>query len=869
MLDSVFNGSKKDEEGDTFHVNKDSVLQDTKCFDTPDRDKWLHLFTDLAILEQRGELESLTTTEKNNLFFSITKVFAKADAVVKTVALDLIDCASLRTPESFILFSSVAKCLTTDSDVVCGRAIKWIFNNVDYREVMNTNAFRQMEASLGSKDESTDYPASVIALALAKGCEDPNNLEGMRSMIGQKFRSLLNSRLTSGESYCHLPILRVLRYINSDDAMYKVIVSNRHDLSPPANVQRLRYIRRMFRRMPQRRVKMIETVSTLLGNKSEMVQLEAAKVMIDLGEEQEMAPAVRKLQDFLSSSQVCLKFAAVKQLSSLASKHPMLMGNCYLDLEGLINYSNRSIACMAIIALLQSGSEESVTPLLKQISNLLSELDDARKKTIVNAVTELKKFKSKLSEILQFLASLLREEGCADLKETVFRGMVAVMQEDPNCTETGMGHLSEFIEDCEHDDLSIKVLNFLGEHSSGVQNPSKYIRYIYNRVMLETPCVRTAAISALWSIANCSSGLREPIKGLLETSVHDNYCEVRERAALALCSLEIPDYNPDAEEGKIDLGMLEYSLCQFIKDKNYSDVFTLHHIRRKPVEIKKSVEVFEEVSVVKPKEVKVGVNYAEIFRQYEALQVYGPILRSTEEDCMVDDDDSEYLVNLIKHIHNRHVVFQFNVQNNTEDQRLSNIRIEMELSDGLEAEDFGITLAKLDVAESGSIFLACSREKDCFEGFMDAVLHFHIQDMSIDDDDQGYDDEFELSSPVSLSINDFIRPPSTFISEREFSSVWNVAQNKVSKTGKLDKNSLQDAVSSILDMVGLYPVGDSSEVDPKKQTHSLMLAGVFLASMPVYAIAKFIQRTDVIKFKVECSSDDSKVSHMIVMAIFS
>jgi len=873
MAQTVDASKKHEEVGENvIFVDKDSVLQDTKYFDTPDRGKWMQLFADLAILEQRGELENLTNGEKNNLFFSVTKVFAKADAEVKTVALDLVDSPALRTPEAFILFSSVAKCLTTDSDIVCGRAIKWIFNNVDYHEVMNTNAFRQMEASLGSKDESSDYPASVIALALEKGCRDPRSMDGMKSIIGQKFRSSLNARLASRESYSQLPILRVLRYVTNDDTLYKMMASNRMNLDPLANVQILRDVRRMYQTMPQKRNQLLAIVDSMLKNKSEMLQLEAAKVMLDLGEEQKLSSAIRVLQDFLASPKSCLKFAAAKQLSRLASRHPMLINSCSVDLEGLINDPNRSIACMAITALLQSGSEDSITRLLKQISSFLSELDDGRKKIIVESVAALKKYKSKVNEILLFLANLLREEGGAALKEAVFKSMVEIMQDDPSCSELAMGHLSEFIEDCEHDNLSTNVLHFLGEHSSNVKNPSKYIRYIYNRVILESATVRAAAVSALSSIAHSTPNLKEPIKSLLETSVTDSHSEVRIRAALGICSLNIPDSENDDEadkENDLDLDALEYSLTDYLKTSDRSEPFTILDIRRKPVVVKDTTmhdDIFEKE---KPKkEAKVVPAYKHMVVQYPALKAYGPLIRSTEEESLVDDPDAEYIVTLTKHIHKSQVVFQFDVENNTEDQRLSNIRIEMELSEGLDLEDFGIELAKLEMGQTGSIFIVCSRADDCFDAFMDAVLHFHVQDAK-DPDDEGYDDEFELSVPVSLSTKDFIRPTSSAISEREFSSVWSVAQNKVSKTGKLPKDSLEAAVSSILEVVGLYPVGNSHMVDPGKQAHSLYLSGIFLSSMPVYAIIKFIQRTGTVKFKVECASDDSKVSEMVVMDIFS
>lgn len=53
-----------------------------------------------------------------------------------------------------------------------------------------------------------------------------------------------------------------------------------------------------------------------------------------------------------------------------------------------------------------------------------------------------------------------------------------------------MSHLCEFIEDCEHTSLATRILHLLGQEGPRAQNPSKYIRFIYNRVILECAEVR-------------------------------------------------------------------------------------------------------------------------------------------------------------------------------------------------------------------------------------------------------------------------------------------------------------------------------------------------------------------------------------------
>ena len=58
------------------------------------------------------------------------------------------------------------------------------------------------------------------------------------------------------------------------------------------------------------------------------------------------------------------------------------------------------------------------------------------------------------------------------------------------CLCPGLSHLCEFIEDCEHVELATKILHLLGREGPRSPKPYKYIRFIYNRVLLETPPVR-------------------------------------------------------------------------------------------------------------------------------------------------------------------------------------------------------------------------------------------------------------------------------------------------------------------------------------------------------------------------------------------
>ncbi len=85
------------------------------------------------------------------------------------------------------------------------------------------------------------------------------------------------------------------------------------------------------------------------------------------------------------------------------------------------------------------------------------------------------------------------------------------------CKEVALGHLCEFIEDCEFTKLSVRILHLLGLEGPMTPNPTKYIRYIYNRVVLENAIVRAAAVTSLakFGVNAGDSGVKRSVGVLL------------------------------------------------------------------------------------------------------------------------------------------------------------------------------------------------------------------------------------------------------------------------------------------------------------------------------------------------------------------
>ena len=309
--------------------------------------------------------------------------------------------------------------------------------------------------------------------------------------------------------------------------------------SPAAIVMLVRLAAQLAEEDHSLRKPMMQLLDGWLRHKSEMVNFEAAKAICDMRDvtDAEVTQAVHVLQLFLSSPRAVTKFAALRILHNFASFTPQAVNVCNPDIEALISNTNRSIATFAITTLLKTGNEASVDRLMKQISGFMSEITDEFKITIVEAIRTLcLKFPSKQAGMLAFLSGILRDEGGYEFKRSVVESMFDLIKFVPDSKEDALAHLCEFIEDCEFTKLAVRILHLLGLEGPKTSQPTKYIRYIYNRVVLENAIVRAAAVTALakFGVGQKDPEVKRSVDVLLTRCLDDVDDEVRDRAALNL-----------------------------------------------------------------------------------------------------------------------------------------------------------------------------------------------------------------------------------------------------------------------------------------------------------------------------------------------
>ena len=95
------------------------------------------------------------------------------------------------------------------------------------------------------------------------------------------------------------------------------------------------------------------------------------------------------------------------------------------------------------------------------------------------------------------------------------------MNEVPEAKETGLSHLVEYIEDCQYPQLHLYILDIISKQILSYNiSPTKYVRYILNRLTLESNEVRSGAISCLGKFAIKFPDLHDSILDLLKRSIY-------------------------------------------------------------------------------------------------------------------------------------------------------------------------------------------------------------------------------------------------------------------------------------------------------------------------------------------------------------
>uniref|UniRef100_A0A8C3W917 Coatomer subunit gamma n=1 Tax=Catagonus wagneri TaxID=51154 RepID=A0A8C3W917_9CETA len=825
---------KKDEESGSGsnpfrHLEKSAVLQEARIFnETPiNPRRCLHILTKILYLLNQGEY--FGTTEATEAFFAMTRLFQSNDQTLRRMCYLTIKEMATISEDVIIVTSSLTKDMTGKEDVYRGPAIRALCRITD--GTMLQAIERYMKQAIVDKVSSVSSSALVSSLHMMKISYD----------VVKRWVNEAQEAASSDNIMVQYHALGVLYHLKKNDRLAVSKMLNKFTKcglkSQFAYCMLIRIASRLLKENEEGHESPIfDFIESCLLNKHEMVIYEAVSAIIHLPNctARELAPAVTVLQHFCSSPKPALRYAAVRTLNKVAMKHPSAVTACNLDLENLITDSNRSIATLAITTLLKTGSESSVDRLMKQISSFVSEISDEFKVVVVQAISALcQKYPRKHSVMMTFLSNMLRDDGGFEYKRAIVDCIIDIVEENPESKEAGLAHLCEFIEDCEHTVLATKILHLLGKEGPRTPVPSKYIRFIFNRVVLENEAVRAAAVSALAKFGAQNENLLPSILVLLQRCMMDTDDEVRDRATFYLNVLQQRQMALNATyifNGlTVSVPGMEKALHQYTLEPSEKP-FDMKSI---PLAMASVFEQKSEITLVATKPEKLAPSRQDIFQeQLAAIPEFmnlGPLFKSSEP-VQLTEAETEYFVRCIKHMFTNHIVFQFDCTNTLNDQLLEKVTVQVEPSDSYEVLCC-IPAASLPYNQPGICYTLVRLPDDdsiAAAGSFSCTMKFTVRDRDPDTGvpaEEGYDDEYVLED-LEVTVSDHIQK----VMKPDFAAAWEEVGDTFEKEETFALSStktLEEAVSNIITFLGMQPCERSDKVPENKNSHALYLAGVY------------------------------------------
>jgi coatomer protein complex subunit gamma len=893
--------------------DKAAVLQQTKVklAATPiDAHACLELCTRVLYLLQQGE--TFSPKELTELFFSVTKLFQCSNARLRRMVYLLIKDLEPSETEVFIAMSMLIKDMNSNNDSFRANSIRVLSRILD--PAMAAQIDRYLKTAIVDKNPFVCSSALVCGITLMKAAPD----------VVRRWVSEVQETVNSKHAMVQFHALALIYELKKNDrlALHKVVMSmaKSSNKSPMAECLLIRYATNTL--MSERDATVEKTLmiylDSCLRHKSEMVTYEAARAFCQLvvGDTEgsgstvfgyDITHATTILQIFLTSPKPVIRFGAIRTLNLLAQHRSHLAARCNCDMEPLLTDQNRNTATLALTTLLKTGHESNVERLVKQITSFMSEISDAFKIEVVRAVKHLAlQYPGKYKTLMGFLASNLREDGTLDFKKDLVDAIILIVGQVPAAREAGLLHLCEYIEDCEFPGLCSRVLAFLADEVPSTAQPSKFIRFIYNRLILENALVRAAAVDALAKIAMKCPSLRSDILLLLQFGENDNDDEVRDRIGLyvgvlrkamneekgnaaigfpALVSAEMPFSLDAMYDGLLehissaDTKETPFNFQALPTDESYKATMKAQAAlnmdkKKSALPVAPGVKAAQEAAATPQRQAE-----EQAAQKTELLRVLGEMIPPAELGALqhsckpknLTESEAEYTVQCIKHMFKDFVCLEMYVTNTVPGISLEKIEARLTGVSGAWQEAGAAAISKLDNGQNGSAYImlrkvgANEENAGALTGNFECALHFTCKE---EGDDLGYEDDYPIER-VKITVGDFIYPKALPAGQHkslfeQLASQGHETQAKLS----LNFKTLEQAVDYLIGALNMEPCDKSQKVEDSRGL-SLLLSGTFVGGNMalVKCLVGMVPNQNIIACRITCRAKSAAVCNVVANSL--
>lgn len=880
--------------------------------------------------------ESFPAQESTTLFFSISKLFQHKDQSLRQLVYLTIKELSSTSDDILMVTSSIMKDIQGNDAVYKPNAIRTLSKvldptTVNAAERLFKNAIVDKNPVISSAALISSYNLLPHAKEVVKRFTN-ETLETIQSyklfpptqfQLHEYYGSSTSNLPSTSYMYQYHALGLIYQLRNHDKMALMKLISSLSEGSSLKNslsiIQLIRYINKILNDDQSLISHLYPILAGFLKHKSDMVELEACKTLINLQhliKDDQFMAIVNTLQKLLGVPRTATRFAAIRLINKISIKHPEKIIVVNLELEGLINDTNRSISTLAITTLLKtmgagtvdtgSVGGESVDRLITKMTSLMDEITEDFKIVIIEAIENLAlKFPAKHKKLVSFLTDLLRDDGTLELKSSIVDALFDLIKflPDANAKQLILMNLCEFIEDCEFTELSVRILHLLGDEGPHTSNPSYYIRHIYNRLVLENSIVRSSAVIALAKFAAvCGGEVSKNIVILLERCLNDIDDEVRDRAAISLNFINNGKKNLIVSDSKYDLNALESKLVHYLNnEENFSVKFDISEIRVISSEELKSIEYDRKISKLENSNVEnndtpeveeqkggtkvesAGDNVAnDLLRQQEYAQElaavaefesYGKLTKSTSVPIYLTDKENEIVVSVVKHLfaESQKLVLQYNINNTLPHTVLQDISVIAQPDNELYQEDFIVPLAELKPDQTGIVYVSFSapaiEDEELLSAFGNTVAYTNKDlddEGNVDPTDDGWSDEYQIDD-LELLAGDFIIP----LYNSNFTSIFDQLPNQDSGVVNISNvDTIENAVNKVKTALNMMPLDGSDYVPSDITSHTLKLLGKDVWGGKVGASIRLASTGGKIVAKVEAKTETENFANVIISSVY-
>lgn len=887
--------------------------------------KCRQLLAKLLRLIYQGEL--FPDKESTLLFFSISKLFQHKDSSLRQLVYLTIKELAATSLDILMVTSSIMKDIQSGDLIYKPNAIRTLSKVLDPTTV--SSAERLFKNCLVDKNPVVSSAALISSynlLPIAKDVVKRFTNETLETILSYKLFPPNQFQLHEyyGSSTTNLPsnsymyqyhALGLLYQLRNHDKMSLMkLITSLSEGSALKNslsiIQLIRYINKVLVDDESLIVHLQPILTGFLKHKSDMVELEACKTLVNLQHlvsDEDFMSIVLTLQKLLGVPRTATRFAAVRLINKISTKHPEKIMVVNLELESLINDPSRSVSTLAITTLLktlgvgtiESSSSESVDRLIGKMTSLMDEITEDFKITIIEAIENLAlKFPSKHKKLVSFLSDLLRDggDGTLKLKSSIVDALFDLIKflPDENAKQLILMNLCEFIEDCEYTELSVRILHLLGDEGPNTSNPSYYIRHIYNRLVLENSIVRSSAVIALAKFAAlCDEDVSTNVKILLGRCLNDVDDEVRDRATLSLRFVNGKQPKLVTSDTKFNLTALESKLTHYLNDEaNFAKQFDITEVPLLTKEEFKSLEYNSKLKKLdntasdgtadidgdksansgsaKKADSLSDEAAAEYLKQQEyATKIalipefagFGKLTKSSTTPIYLTDKENEFVVTVVKHffIESGKLILQYDITNTLSSLVLQDVSVATQYDNTFYEEEYILPLAELKPGQTDSVYISFSTPAIDDRDILMAVentLTYTSKDTiddegNIDPADEGLEDEYQIEG-FDVTAGDFINP----LYNSNFTSIFDQLPYEESSVFTVrGVTKLENAVTKVTKTLNSLPLDGSDYVPSDATSHVLKLLGKDLWGGKVGALVRFAVTGGKVVAKVQVKAE--------------